>query len=91
LPSSPASNPSSTGSIPSTFATLAFTGSYAVNMDCTATMIITDSGSAPTAQPVTFDFVITPPLAASAVPQSPGLSLSFFTGNTAGSGYAVAQ
>jgi hypothetical protein len=91
LPSTGASNSSSNVSVQSTFATLAFTGSYVVNMDCTATMMITNSGSAPTAQLVTFNFVITPPLKASAVPQSPGLSLSYFTGNTAGSGYAVAQ
>jgi hypothetical protein len=91
VPSTGASNSGSSGSAPSTFASLAFTGSYMVNMDCSATMTITNTGSAPTAQPVTLSFVVTPPLAASAVPQSPGLSLSYFTGNTAGSGYAVAQ
>lgn len=91
LPSTGMSNFSSSGSVQSTFATLAFTGSYAVNLDCSGTMMITDSPSVPTTQPVTINFVITPAIAASAVPQTPGLSLSYFTGNTAGSGYAVAQ
>jgi hypothetical protein len=91
LPLTGMSNSSSSGSVQSTFATLAFTGSYAVNLDCSGTMMITDSPSVPTTQPVTINFVITPAIAASAVPQTPGLSLSYFTGNTAGSGYAVAQ
>lgn len=88
LPSTGASAPTSGVS---TFATLAYTGTYMVNMDCSATMVINNSGGAPAPQSVTFNFVITPPVAASAVPQSPGLTLSYFTGNTAGSGYAVAQ
>jgi hypothetical protein len=84
------------------FATLAFTGSYAVNLDCSATMTISNSGTAPTAgagtmntssgsPSITVNFVITPSQGASGFPQSPGLSLSFYTADGAGSGYAVAQ
>ncbi len=89
---------------PTTFSTLAFTGTYTVNADCSGTMMIGNSSSlaatsASNTSAISIDFVISPPTiiasAGSTNPNGfsgpPDLNLSFTTSEVAGWGYAIPQ
>ncbi len=89
---------------PTTFSTLAFTGTYAVNADCSGTMTISNSPSlsttsASSTSAISIVFVISPPtITASAGSTNPNgfsgppdLNLSFTSSEVAGWGYAIPQ
>jgi hypothetical protein len=89
---------------PTTYSTLAFTGTYAVNADCSGTMTISNSPSLPatstsSTSAIMIDFVISPPtITASAGSTNPNgfsgppdLNLSFTSSEVAGWGYAIPQ
>ena len=89
---------------PTTYSTLAFTGTYTVNVDCSGVMTISNSPSllatsASSTSALTIDFVISPPtITASAgsanlngFSGSPDLNLSFTNSEEAGWGYAIPQ
>ena len=87
-----------------TYSTLAFTGTYTVNPDCSGAMTISNSSSlaatgASSASAITIDFVISPPTITASAGSSnpngfsgpPDLNLSFTNSNVAGWGYAFPQ
>ncbi len=87
-----------------TYSTLAFNGTYTVNLDCSGAMTISNSSSlaatgASSASAITIDFVISPPTITASAGSSnpngfsgpPDLNLSFTNSNVAGWGYAFPQ
>jgi len=81
------------------FTALQYTGTYAVDSDCSGSMTIgkpaaaTATTTAAASSSMTLNFVITPPTSAGgfAFAPAPALDLSFSTADAAGSGYALAQ